>query len=48
MAGRDADDGIAWYNVQDWGVEGKGWEETEAYYDRLPAKAKGVVRDPVW
>lgn len=37
-----------WYNVQDWGIEGKGWKETEKYYDRLPAKAKGVVRDVVW
>jgi len=29
-------------------VEGKGWTDTEAFYDRLPAKAKGVVRAPVW
>jgi len=38
----------AWYNVADWGVEGKGWQETARYYDRLPAKAEGVVREPVW
>ena len=38
----------AWYNAADWGVEGKGWQETTRYYDRLPAKAEGVVRDPVW
>ncbi len=42
------DDGIAWYDVSQWGVEGKGWEETARYYDRLPAKAEGVVRGPVW
>lgn len=40
--------GVAWYDVAQWGVEGKGWTETERYYDRLPAKAKGVVRDAVW
>ncbi len=38
----------AWYDVSQWGVEGKGWTETERYYDRLPTKAKGMVRDAVW
>lgn len=42
------EDGIAWFNVQDWGVEGKGWSETARYYDRLPAKAEKSVRQPVW
>lgn len=40
--------GVNWYNVEDWGVEGKSWDETERYFDRLPAKAKGVVRGAVW
>jgi hypothetical protein len=40
--------GLAWYDVRDWGVEGRGWNETERYFDRLPRKAKGVVRDGVW
>lgn len=41
---------VSWHDVRDWGVEGKGWadSETEKYFDRLPARAKGVVRDPVW
>ena len=39
---------INWYNAQDIGVEGKGWKDTKRYFDRLPAKAEGVVRDPVW
>ncbi|MBX2815908.1 MAG: SGNH/GDSL hydrolase family protein [Saprospiraceae bacterium] len=43
----DADD-YDWYNVEDWGVEGKGWSDTTRYYDRLPARAEGVVRDKVW
>ncbi len=42
------EDGTAWYDPRDWGVLGKGWTDTEHYYDRLPAKAKGVVREPVW
>src|SRR5690606_17509959 len=28
--------------------EGKGWRETKAPYDRLPAAAENVVRAPVW
>ncbi len=41
---------IVWYDVSTWGVEGQGWAETElkARYDRLPAKAEGTVRPPVW
>lgn len=39
---------LLWYDVRLFGVEGKGWTETKAPFDRLPAKADGVVRDPVW
>lgn len=39
---------MAWFTVQDWGVEGKGWKDTERYYDRLPGKAQGKVRQAVW
>ena len=42
------EDGLAWYDVEQWGVEGRGWSETKRYFDRLPAKAEGVVRPPVW
>lgn len=37
-----------WHDVREWGVEGRGWSDTERYFDRLPAEAKGVVRDEVW
>ena len=42
--------GVTWYNVENWGIEGRGWQadEMERFYSRLPAKAKGVVRPPVW
>lgn len=39
---------LAWHDVQTWGLEGRGFSDTEKYYDRLPAQAKGVVRDAVW
>ena len=39
---------IDWHNVEDWGIEGKGWKDTKRYFDRLPTKAEGSVRDVVW
>ena len=42
------EEGIAWYDAREWGVEGKGWMETARFFDRLPAKAQGAVPDPVW
>ena len=39
---------LVWHDVRQWGVEGKGWTDTEHYFDRLPARANGVVREVVW
>jgi lysophospholipase L1-like esterase len=39
---------LDWHDVREWGVEGKGWSDTKRYFDRLPGKAEGVVREPVW
>lgn len=39
---------VVWRNVRDWGVEGRGFDDTANYFDRLPGRAKGVVRDDVW
>lgn len=39
---------ILWTDIRQLGVEGRGWNDTKAFYDRLPAKAEGVVRNPVW
>jgi len=41
-------DGFDWYDVQQLGVEGRGWTDTRLPYDRLPARAERVVRDAVW
>ena len=37
-----------WYDGRNLTVRGKGWTDTEAFYDRLPTKAKEMVRTPVW
>jgi len=42
------DDGLSWYDIRHLDVEGKGWTDTKSFYDRLPAKAEAVVREPVW
>ena len=41
---------IVWYDVTTWGVEGRVWEtfDRKRYFDRLPAKAEGMVPQPVW
>ena len=39
---------VTWFDIRQFGVEGHGWTNTQAFYDRLPAKAEGVVRPPVW
>ena len=43
-----ADGKVIWYDLTDVGIEGKGWPDTKAAYDRLPAKAEMMVRGPVW
>jgi len=42
------ENGVDWYNVEAWGIEGRGFHDTEVYFDRLPKRAKEIVRDPVW
>lgn len=37
-----------WYDAGLLGVEGRGWADTKAFYDRLPARAEVKVRAPVW
>src|ERR1035437_6778528 len=39
---------ILWSDIRQFGVEGRGWSDTKDFYDRLPAKAEGKVRQPVW
>jgi hypothetical protein len=44
----DPDEKLLWYDIRQLGVEGQGWNDIESPFDRLPKKAKSVVRDPVW
>lgn len=46
----DPKDSTVWHNVSEWELEGQGWMPSElaARFDRLPAKAEKIVREPVW
>ena len=39
---------LIWSNADDFTVEGRGFQDRASTWDRLPARAKGVVRDQVW
>ena len=43
-----ADAGVQWHDLRTLGIEGQGWTDTKAPYDRLPGKAEKLVRDAVW
>jgi hypothetical protein len=47
-AASGTNDPTVWSDIRQFGVEGRGWNDTKDFYDRLPAKAEGVVRKPVW
>jgi hypothetical protein len=42
------DKGILYFDAKSIGIEGQAFKDTKAPYDRLPGKAEGVVRPPVW
>ncbi len=48
MVVKKADDKLVWYDAKKLTVEGKGWQDTEEFFHRLPSKAKNKVREPVW
>jgi hypothetical protein len=39
---------LVWHDARELCVEGKGWADTKHFYDRLPARAEGVVPPAVW
>jgi lysophospholipase L1-like esterase len=39
---------FSWFDASKMEIEGKGWTDTQRFFDRLPSKAEGIVRDPVW
>ncbi|MGE3778269.1 MAG: N,N-dimethylformamidase beta subunit family domain-containing protein, partial [Pirellulaceae bacterium] len=48
LAKPDPDGKVLWYDIVDLGVEGQGWRDTLAPFDRLPGRAQGSVREAVW
>ncbi|MFO7936734.1 MAG: SGNH/GDSL hydrolase family protein [Kiritimatiellia bacterium] len=42
----DAD--YVWHDIRGFGVEGRAFNDTELFYDRLPARATNLVRKTVW
>lgn len=45
---RPVESALTWHSLSKLAVEGKGWTNTKHPFDRLPSKAEGVVRAPVW
>ncbi|MDA0831639.1 MAG: SGNH/GDSL hydrolase family protein [Planctomycetota bacterium] len=43
-----SEEGVQWYDAALLDVEGRAFADLKAPYDRLPARAEGVVRDAVW
>jgi lysophospholipase L1-like esterase len=39
---------IRWHDVESLPLEGQGWTDTEAHYDRFPARAEKLVRPAIW
>lgn len=39
---------LVWTDVVDWPIDGRAFADRKAPYDRLPARAEGVVRKEVW
>lgn len=39
---------VVWYDIRLLNIEGQGWNDVKAPFDRFPGKAEGVVRSPVW
>ena len=44
----DPDQKTRWFDIAHLDLEGRGWSQTETFYDRLPRDAKSVVREAVW
>ena len=42
------DDLYVWTDIREFGIEGKGWKDDTLHFNRLPAKAENIVREPVW
>lgn len=48
MAVKDPERDLLWYDAKKLTIEGKGWDDTEEFFDRIPARSKDVVRETIW
>ncbi|MBI5282955.1 MAG: SGNH/GDSL hydrolase family protein [Candidatus Solibacter usitatus] len=48
LPAQEAGVAIRWRDARELLVEGQGWRETKQAFDRLPARAEGLVRKEVW
>ena len=44
----DPGEDVQWFDALKIGIEGQGWTETAHAYDRMPARAEGVIPPAVW
>ncbi len=47
-AGENELENLSWHDISKWGVEGRGWENTEKFFHRLPSLARETVDPRVW
>ena len=40
-----ADDDLTWYDATSFRIEGKGWQDTESFFERLPARASSQLNE---
>lgn len=46
---KSPEDALVWHDmIKEARLEGQGWQAVKHPFDRLPASAEGVVREPVW
>ena len=44
----EAADGLDWYDIRQFGVEGQGWINTTAPFSRFPAHGQPLVKEYAW
>ncbi len=45
---QDQKPSVTWHDARELGIEGRGFSDTEKFFDRLPVRAESVVRPQVW
>ncbi len=43
-----SENGFTWTDIRELTIQGKGWRSDSLYFNRLPASAENIVREPVW